>query len=161
MLSRLQWIYLLDTTLLISALALQTVNFTGLIIHEWLGLATAILIVPHLLLGWTWIAATTRRLLAGKPDPALNRTRINYALTLALFACITAQIFSGILISQQAIPWLTKTPALALTANFAWDRIHKNFSDYALILIGLHLAINWNWLVAAVRTRLGWRKAVA
>lgn len=161
MFSRLRWIFLLDTILLLGACILQAVNFTGLIIHEWLGLAIAILILPHLLLAWTWIATTTRRLIGRSADPPPTHTRVNYALNLALFACITVQILSGILISQQAVPKLTGKPALALTANFAWDHIHTTASDFTLVLIGLHLAINWNWLTAAVRTRLGWSKAGA
>lgn len=160
MISRLQWIFLLDTTLLFGACILQAVNFTGLIIHEWLGLAIGILIIPHLLLAWTWIATTTRRLLNGTAGPTPGHTRINYFLNVSLFACITVQILSGIMISQRAVPLMTGKPAIVLTAGFAWDRIHTTVSDFALVLIALHIAINWNWLVAAVRTRLGWRKAV-
>ncbi len=160
-LSRLRLIFLLDATLLIAICALETVNFTGLILHEWLGLLMPFLILAHLLFSWTWIAATTRRLFSSRSGRADTRTRINYFLTLALFACITAQILSGILISQQAIPFLTKKPALALTENLAWGRIHKNSSDFAVALVSFHLAINWNWLAAAVRSRLGWRKAGA
>jgi hypothetical protein len=159
MMSRLQWIYLLDATLLIGACILQAVNFTGLIIHEWLGLAIGILIVPHLLLAWTWIATTTRRLLSGAAGPTPVHTRINYLLNVSLFVCITVQILSGIMISQHAIPLMTSRTAIVLTGDIAWDRIHTTVSDFALVLISLHLAINWNWLVAAVRTRLGWQKA--
>ena len=158
MISRLQCIFLLDTTLLIAACLLQAVNFTCLIIHEWLGLAIAILIIPHLLLAWTWIVTTTRRFLSATAGPTPRNTRINCFLNLCLFACITVQILSGIMISQQAVPLMTHQPAIPLSPNLAWDRIHTTASDYALILIGLHLAVNWNWLVAAVRTRLGWRK---
>ncbi len=158
--SRLRWIFLLDTALLLGACILQAVNFTGLIIHEWLGLAIGILIIPHLLLAWTWITTTTQRLFSGAASPAPTHTRINYLLNLSLFACITVQILSGILISQHAVPWMMGKPAIALTVNFAWDHIHTTASDFTLVLISLHLAINWNWLVAAVRTKLGWQKAV-
>ena len=47
----------LDVTLLLSLCALQTVSFTGLVIHEWLGLAMVGMVLAHLLLAWSWIAS--------------------------------------------------------------------------------------------------------
>ncbi|HVW83164.1 MAG TPA: DUF4405 domain-containing protein [Bryobacteraceae bacterium] len=145
--SRLQVVFWLDAILLISVCALETVPFTGMIAHEWLGLAVAGMIVVHLLLSWAWIASSTRRLVTG----ASNRTRVNYFLNACLFACMTAVIFSGILISQHAMPALTKKEAADMTANFRWDRIHDRFSDLVVIFAGLHLAINWDWMAAAAR----------
>jgi hypothetical protein len=74
---RLKISFWLSMTLLVSVCALPAVQFTGLVFHEWLGLAI--------------VSA---------------RTRINYLLNLSLFAAITAVVYSGILISRQAIPAL-------------------------------------------------------
>jgi hypothetical protein len=70
-------------------------------------------------------------------------------------------IFSGIRISQQAVPALTGREAVDMAANFGWRRVHDRFSDFAMILAALHLAINWNWLTAVARTILRRRKAGA
>ena len=145
--ARLKAVFWLDAALLVSVCALETVPFTGMVLHEWLGLAIAGMIVAHLLLSWAWIAAKTRRLFTAQPA----RTRINYFLNLALFACMTAVVFSGIVISQDAVPALTGKAAADLTTQFGWDLIHRRFSDWVLILAGLHLAINWEWSVAAAR----------
>ena len=155
--SRLRVVFGLDVTLLIAVCALETVPFTGLIVHEWLGLAVAAIIAVHVLLSWNWIESVTRRLIGG----ATNRTRVNYFLDLCLFACSTAVIFSGIRISQQAVPALTGKEAVDMAANFGWRRVHDRFSDFAMILAALHLAINWNWLTAVARTILRRRKAGA
>lgn len=155
--SRLQVVFWLDVTLLISVCALETVPFTGLIIHEWLGLAVAGMIVAHLLLSWTWIASSTRRLFAGMS----SRTRVNYLLNACLFACVTAVIFSGILLSQHAIPAMTKKAAQDLGANFQWYQVHDGLSDLVVILAALHLAINWDWLAASARKILRRRTAGA
>ena len=157
--SRLQLIFLLDATLLLCICALETLSFTGLILHEWIGLAIAVMIVAHLLLSWTWIDSSARRLFSRNAGRTPTHRRINYILTVSLFACVTAQILSGALISQHAIPALTSKPAVALAANFSWDRIHHTLSNFALVLVSLHLAINWTWLAAGVRTKLGWQKA--
>ena len=136
----------LDVTLLVSVCALQTVPFTGLVVHEWLGLAMVGMVLAHLLLAWSWIASQSRRLLAWQS----LRACINYLLNLTLFACVIAAIFSGILISQKAIPALTGTQA-APDMDWRWDSIHNRFSNFVIILSGLHLAINWDWVLAAGR----------
>jgi len=134
----------LDLTLLASVCALQTVSFTGLVLHEWLGLAMVGMVLAHLLLAWSWIASQSRRLFAVQSV----RARINYLLNLSLFAAVTAVIFSGILISQKAIPALTGTKA-APDMDWRWDTLHNQFSQFVLLLAGFHLAINWDWALAA------------
>lgn len=141
---RLKITFWLDATLLVSVCALQTLHFTGLILHEWLGLAVVPLILIHLLLSWNWIAAETRRFLA----PQSARARINYLLNLSLFATVTAATYSGILISQMAIPTLTRTKA-STVLDYKWDKLHYEFAIMVVILTGLHLAINWEWALGA------------
>lgn len=143
---RLKSMFWLDAILLVSICALQTLHFTGLILHEWLGLAVVPLILVHLLFAWGWITAQTRRFFTS----CTTRSRINYLLNLSLFAAVTAATYSGILISQQAIPALTRSrPAPYM--NWKWDKLHSDFSAIVVILVGLHLAVNWDWVLAAVQ----------
>jgi hypothetical protein len=143
-----QWLlkttFWLDVTLLAAVCALQTVRFTGLDIHEWLGLAMVGMVFAHLLFAWSWIASLSRRLFTAQSA----RARINCILNLTLFAAVTAVIFSGILISQKAIPTLTNTKA-APEMDWRWDTLHNQFSQAVLILSAFHLAINWDWVLAA------------
>jgi hypothetical protein len=141
---RLKLTFGLDVTLLVSVCILQTVSFTGLVLHEWLGLAMVGMVLAHLLLAWSWIASQSRRLFTLQSV----RARINYLLNLTLFAGVTAVIFSGILISQKAIPALTGTRA-APDMDWRWDWLHNQFSQAVVLLSGLHLAINWDWVLAA------------
>jgi len=143
---RLKITFLLDVTLLVSVCVLQTVSFTGLVLHEWLGLAMVGMVFAHLLFAWSWIATQSRRLFAVQTASA----RINYFLNLSLFAGVTAVIFSGILISQKAIPTLTGTKA-APDMDWRWDTLHNQFSQIVVMLAGFHLAINWDWALAAVQ----------
>ena len=141
---RLKITFWLDVSLLVSVCALQTVSFTGLVLHEWLGLAMVGMVFAHLLLAWSWIATQSRRVFAVQSA----RARINYFLNLSLFAGVTAVIFSGILISQQAIPALTGTKA-APDLDWRWDTLHNRFSDAVVLLSAFHLAMNWDWVLAA------------
>jgi len=134
----------LDVALLVSVCVLQTVSFTGLVLHEWLGLATVGMVLAHLLFAWGWIATQSRRFVARQSA----RERINYLLNLSLFALVTAAIFSGIAISQKAIPALTGTNA-APEMDWRWDVLHNRFSEAVVLLSAFHLAINWEWVLAA------------
>ena len=143
---RLKVTFWLDVALLVSVCVLPTVSFTGLILHEWLGLAMVAMVFAHLLFAWSWIATQSRRVFAVQSA----RARINYALNLSLFAGVTAVIFSGILISQRAIPTLTGTKA-APDMDWRWDTLHNEFSGTVVLLSGFHLAINWDWALAALQ----------
>jgi hypothetical protein len=134
----------LDVILLVSICALQTVRFTGLVLHEWLGLAMVGMVLAHLLFAWSWIASQSRRFFTLQSI----RARINYLLNLSLFAAVTAVIFSGILISQKAIPTVTGTKS-APDMDWRWDTLPNQFSAIVVMLVGFHLAINWEWALAA------------
>jgi len=143
---RLKTTFCLDITLLVSVCVLESDRFTGLVIHEWLGLAIIAMVLAHLLFSWTWIATQSRRFFAKQTV----RDRINYVINFVFFFSVTAAIFSGILISQKAIPTLTGTnfsPAMGMR----WSGLHETSSHLILILAGFHLAINWDWLLAATR----------
>ena len=143
---RLKTSFWLDIALLASVCVLQDVDATGLFVHEWLGIAIVGMVFAHLLLSWGWIATQSRRVLA----PQTVRSRINYLLNLGLFAAVTAVIFSGILISQLAVPALTGAKAAA-DMDWRWDSLHHQFSQWVIFLSGLHLAINWEWMLGALQ----------
>jgi cytochrome b len=136
----------LDLALLVSICALEQIPFTGAVVHEWLGLALAGMAVTHLLNSWTWIASQTRKLVAVRSA----RSLVNYALNLALFVCVTAVIFTGIMISQEALPLLTGTRT-PIRSDSLWAPIHNKISDLVIVLAGLHLGLNWDWAAAAGR----------
>ena len=68
---------LVDGTIFIGFLVAMAPRFSGLAVHEWLGIAFAAAIVTHLLLHWDWIVSVTARIF----NKALQqKQRINYAL---------------------------------------------------------------------------------
>src|SRR4051812_12415371 len=82
--SRLKAAFWLDALLLASVCALQTIPFTGLVLHEWLGLAMVVMVIVHLQLSWSWISSLSRRFFSAQSA----RACINYFLNLSLFAAI-------------------------------------------------------------------------
>jgi Domain of unknown function (DUF4405) len=141
---RLKTTFWLDIVLLVSVCMLESVRFTGLVIHEWLGLAIVAMVLAHLLFSWSWIDTQSRRFF-GKQT---IRDRINYIINVVFFFAVTAAVLSGILISQKAIPALTGAKVSA-KMGMHWGGLHETFSHMILIFAGFHLAINWDWLLAA------------
>lgn len=114
-------------------------HFTGMAIHEWLGIAFGAAIVTHLLLHWQWLVEVTKRFFRRMPWA----TRVNYILNSLLFITVTLIVFSGILMSEEALPLL----GITFASGRAWHGIHKLAADAALILVGLHVALHWKWIV--------------
>jgi hypothetical protein len=145
---RLKFTFSLNLALLLAVCALEQIPFTGAILHEWLGLTFAAMIVVHLLLSWAWISSQTKRVF--RVESA--RSLVNYVLNLSLFAAVTTSIYSGITISQEAIPAIAKTVRPVLHTDSAWVSIHDQSSNFVITLAALLLALNWDWSVAASRT---------
>jgi len=54
-------------------------------------------------------------------------------------------MISGIMISEVALPIM----GIQLPAGFAWRRLHDMSANIGLILLGLHTALHWSWIVTA------------
>lgn len=137
----------LDTTLLLVTCALMVTPFTGIPLHEWLGIALVPALLLHVLLQWPWIATRTRRLVR----PRTWRNRANYCINLGLFVSMVATVQSGLVISRVALPAFLP----AWTGDRRWGQLHGWASSALLLLVGLHLALNWDWIWSVVRRRLG------
>jgi cytochrome b len=133
----------LDTILFVSVVLLVAPGFSGLPIHEWLGLAVMPLIVVHILYGWRWIAATLLKL----GEKRAWRSRVNFLLNTLQFIAFTVTIFSGAMTSFIVLPALGIAPG-----NFEnWRTLHNQWSNVVLILAALHIAMNWSWIAGMVR----------
>ena len=100
-------------------------------------------VLAHLLLAWSWIASLTRRFFAAQS----LRSRINYVLNLSLFAGVTAVILSGILIFAEGNSSIDGYKCAG--HELALGHSSQSVLTVRLILTGLHLAINWDWVLAA------------
>lgn len=144
---RLKFTFWLDTTLLTVVCALEHIGLTGAMLHEWLGLSFAALAVVHLLLSWSWISTQSRQIFPIR----WGRPLANYVLNLALFAVVAAVVFAGVMMSQEAIPLFTKT-RVPIPRTSPWFFVHGQGSNFIVVLAGLHLALNWDWALAAGRS---------
>ncbi len=138
---RSRFLFWLDVILLLFVLALQEPRITSLPVHEWAGIAILAFLAVHLLLNWGWIVAALRR--PGK----------NALLNGLLFIAMALAAFTGVLISEvvsQAVGF--KPTDLSL-----FDDLHSLFANTAFVVVGAHLALNWDWITSVFPT-LGQKK---
>jgi cytochrome b561 len=150
--ARTQLDFWLDLVLLVAFALDYSFQFTGLSIHEWIGLGFGVALLLHITLHWDWVLRTTRRVF-GK---LAGRERIRWVVDLGLLVVMTLCVASGILISRSALPALGITPM----AGAFWTGLHTTSADVTVALVGLHVALSWRWSVTVGR-RILRRKTAA
>ena len=131
-----------DTALLLGFTLAYSYGFTGIAIHEWLGIGLGIALLFHLTLHWDWVVRTTRRLVTRR-----GRDRVIWLVNLALLAAMTLCVASGIVISRVAMPTLG---ILTVSTPF-WNRLHILTAEITLGLVPVHAALRWRWIVSVAR----------
>lgn len=133
----------LDGAMFVVFLIAAAPRFTGIAIHEWLGVALGAAVVTHLVIHWSWIAGVAQRLFSRTTGCA----RLGYALNALLFAVFTTIIFTGLMISETALAPL----GIRTERDRFWTQLHHLASDAAVFLLGVHVALHWRWIVNATR----------
>ncbi len=144
--SRRRFIICLDTALLIIFILLLSPRMTGLPLHEILGVIFFIPIVIHLLIAWPWIQNATRKFF----KTASRRTRFNFFLNTFLFILVITALVSGFFISQVVLPYF----GIKTINDRSWRAAHNLPLNFTVLFAGLHIAVNWGWIVAAFKKRL-------
>lgn len=133
----------IDLGIFIGFLIAMDPRSSGIPIHEWLATSLIAVLVVHLLLSWDWITNITRRFLS----KVNAQSRINYILNWLLFIDGTVIMLSGFMISESLLPFL----GIELPRNFAWRSLHDLSANLFLLLLGLHTALHWRWIVDATK----------
>ncbi|MCC6615108.1 MAG: DUF4405 domain-containing protein [Anaerolineae bacterium] len=129
----------LDLLLTVIFMVEMEEHFTGLPLHEILGLLFAAAFSLHILLHWDWIVNVTRTFFR----KLIHESRLNYVLNVALFADMLFVTVSGILISR--------TIGLNLQLSESLEGIlrpvHMIGAELVLILVAAHVALHWKWIM--------------
>ena len=130
----------LDLTIFSAFLVLSNPHLTGNSIHEWLGISLSAGIITHLLFHWQWLV----RIASEFFKKLIHRSRLNFVIDSLFFIAMTGSIFSGILISKDVLQLF----GIQLNASQGWRSIHSLTSEASLIVLGLHIALHWKWIVS-------------
>jgi uncharacterized membrane protein len=132
----------LDLGMFGAMLAVTNPHLTGNTIHEWLGVSLVGALITHLLLHWDWIIKVGKEFFR----KFLHQSRLNFVVDTLFFIAMTGSIFSGILISKNVLATL----GIQLDVNRSWKMIHTLTSDASLIVLGIHFALHWKWVVNSI-----------
>jgi Domain of unknown function (DUF4405) len=138
----------LDAVILVGFTVAYSFGFTGLTVHEWWSLALALVLLVHLTLHWDWVIRTTRRMFTGR-----GRDRFVWLVNLLLLTSMTLCVTSGVLISAVALPSIGLHPA----GNDFWTGMHGTCASITLLLVPVHAALRWRWIVSVGRRLAGAR----
>ncbi len=149
---------LIDISIFSAFLVAMEPRLTGVSLHEWLSLALAATIIVHLLMHWKWIVTVGAKFFQNlwhssrKPWHSSLRkpwhsSRLKFVVDALLFAAFTGIMLSGLMISRDVLP------ALGIQAGpgMAWRQLHSLSANAGMLLVGLHFALSWNWVVSTVK----------
>ena len=134
---------IIDVVLLVLFIGAAEPRPTGILWHEWLGIGFGVVAVVHIYRSWDWIVAALSRIFTHQTAT----TRFSLILNILVFVAATLAVVSSIAISREALPTL----GLAWLTNHAWRGLHGLSAEASVILVGIHVAMHWRWIVNLVR----------
>lgn len=130
---------ILDIIMLIAFIFLMEPWATGLYLHEWAGILVVAVFIIHLVLNWIWIKVSTGSFFRKMP----SRNRLKYILNWLILVGFTLVVYSGMKIAKLIdFSWLGMEGSMRF-----WRFGHTSFSFITLILVAIHLGLNWQWVV--------------
>ena len=127
--------FYLDLALVIAFAIEMEEHFTGLHNHELLGLAFGLAFLLHIALHWNWVVSVTKHFFS----KVFHESRLNYTLNVALLVDMVIVVITGVLISR--------TLGLTLPRSEILEPLHRLTSEFSLVIVGLHVALHWKWIV--------------
>jgi hypothetical protein len=130
----------IDILIFSAFLTMESPNLSGNTIHEWLGLALLGTFVVHVFMHLDWITSVGKAFF----KKLWHSSRLKFVLDILVFLSIITVSLSGIMISKTALP------ALGISlgqVSSAWRQLHSLAADAAILMVGLHFALNWGIVV--------------
>lgn len=136
-------VLVVDLAVLVVYLIVANPAFTGIGVHEWLGVAAFVAFAAHTAQHGDWVAEMARTAFA---RPSLGRTGHFVLDALIVVAFMTCTV-SGVLVSGAVLP------AFGLYADgyFFWDPLHAASAKVLLALLVVHVVVHWRWIAGLFR----------
>ena len=132
-----------DIFLFIGFVLVNIPQATGIAIHEWASFLFIVPLMVHILLDWKWVVSVTKRMFGKLP----GEVRFNHLWDLLIFIMMVLALFTGTIISEAALPAL----GIHVTIDPFWSAMHDLSANLLMIMIGVHLAMHWGWIVSGFK----------
>ena len=134
-----RWVW--DVVLLVSFIIVSIPQSTGLAIHEWASVVFVVPFIIHLILHWDWM----KNLPSTFVQKLTASDRFNIIWDAALYFMMIFVTFSGFLASEVIFVQL----GIDLEVLPFWQELHHSSSNWILPMLGIHLALHWDWIKKA------------
>lgn len=131
---------LLDAVMFVGFGALLSWRLTGVAAHEWIGISLIGLIVVHLIVHWGWVESHATAVRRGR------RRLVPLLLNAALYVAMGTTLVSGVVVSKVVIP-----NQLSPERYLLWHSLHESATTFTVIILGLHVALNWDHIRGWIR----------
>lgn len=133
---------ILDVILTVTFISFFSIFFTGLELHELLGIGIAVLFLVHNLLNYRWIVAVSKNLFNRRTT---LKTKVGYLIDFLLLVAIAIILITGIKISKTIFVGAPPLNYHTLTT------LHKATSYITLGLIGIHVGLHIGFISAVFK----------
>ena len=136
--------WIVDVIILASLVLEYELDWTGLQVHELLGLAVFGVMLVHLIAHWRWVVSVTKKVF----ESVSSKAAFYYVIDAILLFSFTGIIITGLIISS-----LLSLSMQSQTYDF-WRFLHVTVSYLTLVVVGLKLAIHWKWIVNTTKRKI-------
>ena len=116
-------------------------GWTGVAVHEWLCVIMVVPLLFHVVINWDQTLQILRRFV----DLVRATPKVNLVIDAALFIVAVTVTLSGLLISQSVAGALGVT----IVPSSLWVSTHAWSADATMVLLLVHFALHWRWIVNA------------
>lgn len=110
----------------------------GLGFHEIAGLSLGLAFIIHILLNFRWVKQVTLKIFSSKMN---FKTRLGYIIDVLLLIIMGIIVITGVLISKVLFS------NIGSRNSSVYKILHMSLSYTALLLIGIHIGLHWNWVM--------------
>ena len=113
--------------------------WTGIAVHEWLCVIAIVPLLFHVIINWDQTLQILRRF----AEIVRATPKINLIVDAALFVAFVTAMLSGLLISQS----VAGTVGITIAPSALWVSTHAWSADATILLLLVHFALHWRWIV--------------
>lgn len=117
--------------------------WTRIAVHEWLSVVIIVPLLFHVIINWDQTLAIVRRF----AQIVRATPKINFVVDVALFIAVVTVMLSGLLVSQ----YVLRAVGVSVTPTALWVDTHRWSADATILLLLVHFALHWRWILRAAR----------
>ena len=131
----------LDLALFAALFVAYNPMWTGIAVHEWLCVIALVPLLFHVVINWNQTLQVLRRF----AQRLRAMPKVNLVVDAALFVAFVTVMLSGLLVSQSVAGSLGVT----IVPDSLWVSTHAWSADATILLLLVHFALHWRWIVNA------------